>query len=211
MPRNTPRNPYFSVVHEAPSAPTDRRKKIPSQSSHASSSTFPAGSTAPTLVGEMTREGLEANIARLTNDFRVASDNSFAASQHWLNRGQRELLKKQSVYERHMSEFGNSVLEHMRPGDAAARETTLASAHTQLDKALQSKPTLTEIDNIYKEMREQSFAGVMSNSSNNFALKPGSLLNRTYWQTGKLGESQRIENRSTKADYSGDRRTAGES
>jgi hypothetical protein len=168
-------------VSKASQPPTDVRLRF--------SRNKPGGiSRAPTRLGEVTRQGLEGTIVRLTAKFENASVKSLAASQAPVNFFQKKELVDQSVFEGHMAKFGNSIHNYMLAGNKADEATALASAHDELDNALRVKPTPTEVDNDYTEMREQAYAAVLSRQSV-FGFETDAHPDRTYFEAGKQGES----------------------
>ena len=161
--------------------PTDIRLRLSRDKSQ-------AALRAPTQVGEITREGLERTMARLTTKFRDASANSLAASKSPANFYHRHKLVDQSNFEGYMMNFGDSMHKFLLAEDKDDQAAALTSAHEELDKALGVKPTPTEVDLDYMEMRQQAYAAVLSTHSSVLGFDVGSRSDRTYFHTGKQGE-----------------------
>jgi len=84
--------------------------------------------------------------------------------------------------------FGDSMHKFLLAEDKDDQAAALTSAHEELDKALGVKPTPTEVDLDYMEMRQQAYAAVLSTHSSVLGFDVGSRSDRTYFHTGKQGE-----------------------
>jgi hypothetical protein len=167
-------NPYAA-------APIPRAESPPVGRFHSQSET---PSNVIIELGEDTKKELEQSISAMTENYKAASVQSLAASRDWKNIGRRQDLLKQSEHEKNMKEFGDSVLGYMRSKKETERTTYLASAHGSLKAALKVKPTPTEPDNTYTNMRRKAYLGVGITQYSNFSLPKGSLSPRTYFHAG---------------------------
>lgn len=88
-----------------------------------------------------------------------------------------------------MAKFGDSIHNYMLAGNEADQATALTSAHVEFDNALSIKPTPTEVDEDFKEFRQQGYAAVMSGHSSVFGFDINTQPERTYWNAGKQSKS----------------------
>ena len=136
----------------------------------------------------MTEQGLKDTMKRLTENYRIASDKSWAASKSRTNFQKRQELVDQSYFKKCMGKFGDWIQNYMLAEHETDQAMALGSAHQALYCALDEKPTAPEKDSDYVEMRQQAYLAVLSKYSSVLGFDPESRRDRDDFEAGKPGK-----------------------